>query len=68
MDPTATLARLLELLATDDKTRTHELEEAALALADWIGRGGFWPNVGAAIEARAARAVAAYDDLMRADA
>ena len=48
MDPTATLIRLLNAIADEDR------EETIAALRDlegWIENGGFLPNLTAAIEA-----------------
>ena len=51
MDPTTTLVNILTMLATQDPTDVHAIEEAALALADWLGRGGYFPNVTEAVAA-----------------
>lgn len=42
MDPTATLAELLDALIANDR---HTAAGAARDLADWLDRGGFLPDL-----------------------
>lgn len=48
MDPTETLTQLL--CALRDRAEPDEVNDILENLADWLNRGGFYPDVAAAID------------------